>query len=141
MVMGTAFVLTGNYTWTSFFASLIPFFLVSNLLLLNQFPDVEPDKSIGRKHFPVVIGRKKSSIIFGAFYAFTFLSVGLGTLLHYLPGAGLLALLTLVLAVPVALKAYKNADNIPKLVPLMGLNVVINLVTPILLSIGLFVGR
>jgi 1,4-dihydroxy-2-naphthoate octaprenyltransferase len=41
MVMGTDFVLTGEYSWTAFIASLIPFFLVSNLLLLNQFPDVE----------------------------------------------------------------------------------------------------
>ena len=41
MVMGTHFVLTGNYAWTAFIASLIPFFLVSNLLLLNQFPDVD----------------------------------------------------------------------------------------------------
>ncbi|MFN2112815.1 MAG: prenyltransferase, partial [Anaerolineales bacterium] len=31
MVMGTDFALTGSYSWTSFAASLIPFFLVSNL--------------------------------------------------------------------------------------------------------------
>lgn len=35
MVMGTDYVLTGSYSWTAFVASLIPFFLVSNLLLLN----------------------------------------------------------------------------------------------------------
>ena len=45
--VGTDFALTGSYTWTAFLASLIPFFLVSNLLLLNQFPDVEADRSIG----------------------------------------------------------------------------------------------
>src|SRR4030042_5732906 len=35
MVMGTHFALTGHYSWTAFAASLVPFFLVSNLLLLN----------------------------------------------------------------------------------------------------------
>ncbi|TES88836.1 MAG: prenyltransferase, partial [Anaerolineales bacterium] len=40
VVMGTHFVLTGQYDWTAFIASLVPTFLVSNLLLLNQFPDV-----------------------------------------------------------------------------------------------------
>ena len=48
MVMGTDFVLSGSYSWTAFVASLVPFFLVSDLLLLNQFPDVEADKKIGR---------------------------------------------------------------------------------------------
>ena len=51
MVIGTHFVLTGKYSWTAFIASLVPFFLVNNLLLLNQFPDVEADRSIGRKTF------------------------------------------------------------------------------------------
>ena len=37
MVMGTGFVLTGAYSGTSFTTSFVPFFLVSNLLLLNQF--------------------------------------------------------------------------------------------------------
>ena len=39
MVMGTHFALTGEYPWTAFVASLVPFFLVNDLLLLNQFPD------------------------------------------------------------------------------------------------------
>ena len=33
-------------------------FLVNNLLLLNQFPDVQADQSIGRRHFPLVAGRR-----------------------------------------------------------------------------------
>ncbi|HHJ06807.1 MAG TPA: prenyltransferase, partial [Anaerolineae bacterium] len=33
-VMGTNFVLTGQYSLTAFFAALVPFFLVNNLLLL-----------------------------------------------------------------------------------------------------------
>ena len=42
MVVGTHLVLTGEFSWIALLASLVPFFLVSNLLLLNQFPDVEP---------------------------------------------------------------------------------------------------
>ncbi|MCK5360628.1 MAG: prenyltransferase, partial [Gammaproteobacteria bacterium] len=40
MVGGSYFALTGSYTKEVFLVSLIPFFLVNNLLLLNQFPDV-----------------------------------------------------------------------------------------------------
>ena len=140
MVMGTDFVLTGSYSWTAFFASLIPFFLVNNLLLLNQFPDVEADASIGRRNYPIIIGRKKSSLIFGAFLFLADASLVVGVLLGYLPTWSLLGLLNLVLVVPVALGAYRYADDIEKLIPILGQNVLINILTPLLVAIGLFIG-
>ena len=56
MVLSVHFALTGTFTWQALIASFVPFFLVSNLLLLNQFPDVEADRSVGRKHFPILVG-------------------------------------------------------------------------------------
>jgi len=138
MVMGTTFVLTGRYSWVSFFASLVPFFLVSDLLLLNQFPDVEADKSVGRNHLPITIGRKKSAVIYVAFLAGAYLSVILGFLLDVLPAWSLLALGTLILAIPTAMGSIKYADDIEKLMPHMAKNVLINILTPLILAIGLF---
>lgn len=140
MVMGTDFVLTGNYSWTAFFASLIPFFLVSNLLLLNQYPDVEADQSIGRKHFPILVGRQNSTVIYGIFLVATFLSLALGVYLQYLPIYSLIGLAALFLAVPTFIGVYRHAENIKKLMPYMGLNVVLNIITPLLVSVGLFLG-
>jgi 1,4-dihydroxy-2-naphthoate octaprenyltransferase len=140
MVMGTHFALTGTYTWSAFIASLVPTFLVSNLLLLNEFPDVEADQSIGRRHYPITIGRTASSTIYGVLLLLTYLSVIAGVILRLLPIFSLLALLT----VPLAWRAYRgsrqNAVNIPALVPSMGVNVIINLLAPLLLAIGLFIG-
>ena len=140
MVMGTHFALTGTYTWTAFCAALTPTFLVSNLLLLNQFPDVNADHSIGRRHFPVQVGRKLSSRLYGIFLLLTYLSVVSGVIIHWLPVPALLALLTIPLAWKAFRGAQENADNIPALVPSMGLNVIICLATPTLLAIGLFIG-
>jgi len=141
MVMGTHFALTGTYTWTAFIASLVSTCLVSNLLLFNQFPDVEADRSIGRKHFPILIGNKASSAIYGLFLLLTYVSVIVGILLSLLPLFSGLALLT----APLAWRAYQgsrqNAENIPALIPSMGMNVIINLVTPVLLAIGLWIGK
>ncbi len=140
MVMGTHFVLTGSYSWTSFIASLVPFFLVSNLLLLNQFPDVKADKSVGRKHFPVLIGNRASAIIYTVFLVLTYLSIVFGTWYNYLPRFSLLGLITLVIAVPAISGALRFHDDIKKLVPFMGMNVIINIVTPVLVAVGLFIG-
>ena len=140
MVMGTYFALTGEYSWTAFFASLVPFFLVSDLLLLNQFPDVEADSSVDRKHYPIVLGRQRSARIYIAFLILTYVVIVIGVLGHYLPITSLLGLLTIVISIPVAKTVLQNADDIEKLIPAMGKNVLINILTPILVAIGLLVG-
>jgi len=140
MVMGTHFSLTGSYTWISFVASLVPTFLVSDLLLLNQFPDVDADITIGRKHFPITIGRKASAIIYGTFLLLTYVTVAAGVAFGLMPKFTLLALLTIIPAWIAFQGAFRNADNIPALIPSMGLNVVVNISTPLLLAVGFFIG-
>jgi len=139
MVMGVHFALTGQYSWMAFFASLVPFFLVSNLLLLNQFPDVEADVSVGRKHFPIAIGRKRSSFIYSYFLLLTYVAIMVGVFLKVLPTGSLLGLATLLLAVPLLIGAQRNAEDVKKLIPYMGMNVLINLLTPVLVSLGLII--
>ena len=140
MVMGIDFVLTGSYSWTSFVASLVPFFLVSDLLLLNQFPDVEADKGVGRNHLPIAIGRKASVKVYTVFLAGAYMSIIFGYHTGVLPPECLIALATVVLAITVVRGVARYANDIPKLIPYMGRNVVVNILTPILLTIGLFAG-
>jgi 1,4-dihydroxy-2-naphthoate octaprenyltransferase len=140
MVMGTHFALTGTYSWTSFIAALVPTFLVSDLLLLNQFPDVEPDQSVGRRHFPITIGRKESSILYGILLALAYLSIIIGVLFSLLPVFSVIALLPTILAWRVYKGAKQNAENVPALIKPMSMNVILTLSTPVLLAIGLFLG-
>jgi len=138
IVLGAHFALTGAYSWTAFFASLVPFFLVSDLLLLNQFPDAEADQSVGRNHLPIRIGKRKSSYIYGVFLLGAYLAIGLGVILDKLPGAALLGLGTLILAVPAFMGALRHAEDTGKLIPAMSMNVLVNILTPVLTAIGLF---
>lgn len=140
MVMGTHFVLTGQYSPIALVGSLVPFFLVNNLLLLNQFPDVEADKTIGRKNCPIVLGKKASGLIYGAFLLLTYMSIIFGVYFGYLPVWSLLGLGTLIIAVPAFIGVLRFAEDTKKLIPSMGLNVAINIVTPTLVAVGLFVG-
>jgi 1,4-dihydroxy-2-naphthoate octaprenyltransferase len=141
MVVGTNMALTGVFSWTALAASAVPFFLVSNLLLLNQFPDVEADRTVGRKHFPLILGRKKSSIIYGAFLALSYLSIIAGVATSLLPLATAAGLLTIALAIPAFRGAYRRGDNAKELVPSLGLNVAINIATPALMAAGLLISK
>jgi 1,4-dihydroxy-2-naphthoate octaprenyltransferase len=137
MVVGTEFALSGSYSLTGFFASLVPFFLVSDLLLLNQFPDVEADRASGRRHLIIVLGRKAGAVVYGLFLAGCYASILTGVLAGFLPPLALLGLATLPLAVAAAHGAMKYKADIPRLIPFMGMNVILNLATPLLVGVGL----
>ena len=139
MVMSVHFALTGAYSWTAFVASLVPFFLVSDLLLLNQFPDMEADRGGGRRHFPILIGRKTSSLIYGAFLLAAYLAIVLGVAFGFLPAISLIGLLGAVIAVPAGINAFRYSEDIGRLIPSLGLNVLLNLATPVLVGIGLLI--
>lgn len=138
MTLGTHFVLTGNYSTTAVVASLVPFFLVSDLLLLNQFPDREADMTVGRRHLLIVLGARGSSVVYAGFLIAAYVVVIVGVLAGVMPKLCLLGLLSAPLAVLAMRGAYRFGENIPKLVPYMGLNVVLNLVTPVLVGLGFF---
>ncbi|OYU68505.1 MAG: prenyltransferase, partial [Burkholderiales bacterium PBB5] len=61
MVLGTQLALAGGSTPAALVASLVPWCQVSGLLLLNQFPDVEADRQVGRRHLPMLWGRPRAA--------------------------------------------------------------------------------
>jgi 1,4-dihydroxy-2-naphthoate octaprenyltransferase len=138
MVMGSHFALSGHYSLIAFAASLVPTFLVSNLLLLNQFPDVEADQSIGRRHFPITIGRQASSRLYGQLLILAYATIIISTLAGLFPWTSLLALLTAIPAWQAYRLAARHAESIPELLPAMGLNVIVTVGTPFLLALGFF---
>jgi len=139
MVMGAGYVLTGHYTVTLFTAALVPFFLVNDLLLLNQLPDLEPDRAAGRRHLPIVLGRQRSVFVYSLQLFLAYLTIVVGWRAGLLPAGSLIALATVVPAVAVVRRARVHARSVPDLIPALGLNVAINLLTPLLLAIGIFV--
>jgi len=139
MVMGTYFALTGTYSLAAGLASLIPGFLVSNLLLLNQFPDVEADASVSRRHFPISIGLAKSSLIYTALVLAAYLALIISVEVGKLPDLALLGLVTLPLGLLVVMGVRKYHNRIEHLVPIMGRNVMLTLFFPLLMAIGIIV--
>ncbi|UCD70868.1 MAG: prenyltransferase [Syntrophobacterales bacterium] len=137
MVVGTHFVLTGRYDWFAFSASLVPGFLVSNLLLINQFPDVEADRCVKRRHLPIVIGRQASAYAYAVLALSAFCWVAIAVILGLFPPWSLLALLPIPLAIVTIRGIIRNAENVNALISFLGKNVIYTLATPFLLGVGL----
>jgi 1,4-dihydroxy-2-naphthoate octaprenyltransferase len=139
MVMGTYFALTGHYSLAAGLASLVPGFLVSNLLLLNQFPDVEADASVSRRHYPISIGLAKSSLIYAGLVLAAYLALLISVEVGKLPDLALLGLITLPLGLLLVRGVRRYHNQIERLVPIMGRNVMLTLLFPMLMAIGIIV--
>lgn len=138
MVMGTYFVLMGEYSWLAFAVSLIPFFLVNNLLLLNQFPDYEADKQVGRRNILIAMGLNQGVKVFRWFLLAAFLTLLLLVALSWLPLWALLGMLTLIFALPLTLKVKHYYQQVHHLHSALAWNVLVNLLTPALIALGLW---
>lgn len=140
MVVGTYFTQTGQYSLTAGLASLVPGFLVSNLLLLNQFPDVEADKVASRRHIPIAYGRRFGARVYAVLMLATYVSLAVGVGVGVLPLTALIGLLTLPLAVKTVMGALKNYDDAEKLMPSLGSNILVILLTTLLTGVGILLG-
>lgn len=139
MVLGAEFCLSGRITPAGIVASFIPFFLVCDLLLLNQFPDADVDVKFNRRHVLIAIGKKASAVLYVIFLAAAYVTLVLGVVLKLFPLWSLLGLATMALAVPVSIRVIQKAEDIPALIPSLPMNVLINLLTPVLVGIGLMI--
>jgi 1,4-dihydroxy-2-naphthoate octaprenyltransferase len=113
--------------------------LVGLLLFLNEFPDVEADKTAGRRHVVVLFGRRTSSWIYVVFLVATYLSVLLSVAMTAAPLAVLISLITLPIGYKAMRIVLKSYDRVPELVPALGLNVTVILSTIALIALGFLI--
>lgn len=136
MVCGTEFALSGHVSQLSATVSLVPFFLCNNLLLLNQIPDIEADKQVGRRHFPIAYGVRNTISVYLLFSLCTALIILAGSLGELFSLIAILSALPLILTLFVAKGVERHTEDNQALIPYLGVNVGVTLFTPPLL--GLF---
>ncbi|MFC1870188.1 prenyltransferase [Chloroflexota bacterium] len=139
-VLGAYLVQTGDYTLPAVIAAVPSGFLVHNLLLLNEFPDVEADAIANRKTLPITMGRRGAGIVYSAVTIAVYVWIIGAVVARVMPAFALIALLTLPFAVK-AIKGGLNYREPDKLVPALGSNVMVVLLTQLLLGIGYILAR
>jgi len=136
LVLGSYFVQTGRYSWEALVASLAPGILTSNLLFLNEFPDREADQKGGRRHLVISLGKKDASYLFVILLATSYLCILVGVLTKMMPLMTLIGLGTVIFGWKAARGALKYHNDMDRLVPILGANVITILGTQALLAIG-----
>jgi 1,4-dihydroxy-2-naphthoate polyprenyltransferase len=134
-VLGAYFIQTGHYNWTALIASVPSGILVLNLLLLNEFPDTEADKTAARRTLPITMGTRKAAIFYSILTILTYVWIIAEVFLAGIPAWTLLGLLTLPFAIK-AIRGSFSSSDLKKILPAMASNVIVVLVTQLLLGIG-----
>ncbi|MCB2148967.1 MAG: prenyltransferase [Deltaproteobacteria bacterium] len=140
-ILGFYFVQTGRYDWKVLVVSIPSGILVHNLLLLNEFPDVEADRKGGRKTTPVLFGlvaaarsfRLATIAVYGWIIGCVMTTLTIGSVV--MPIYCLIVLLALPWAVK-AMRGSKEYHDRSRLIRAMGDNVTFILLTHVLLGLG-----
>ncbi len=141
MVNLGAVALMGRYDIAVLAASLVVALLASHLLLINQLPDIEADRSVGRRHLAIAWGVPAAAGVSFALVLGVYAVVIAAAMTGVLPKLALLGLLTAPLAVSVSWRARRFDPAHPEdFIPAMGLNVIVTLSTPVLLAVGIVLG-
>ncbi len=140
IVMGTHVVLTGEYSIQAGIVSLVPFFLANNLLLLNQYPDIAADRSVGRRHFPIVYGERKGIMLYGNTVMATCGVIVLGILTGIFPELSIVCFFPMGIAVMVFFGIARHGTSLGRLLPYLGMNVGATVLTSVFLGLSIIYG-
>jgi len=140
MTQGTHLLFNPQLPAASWWIAAIPFLLINNLLLLNQYPDLEADRNSGRKHFPIRYGIATSNLALlasavGAYAILTGLLVQ-----NAVPPLTAIAYVPAGLALIAVFGAFRYGAQIGAHPPLMACNVAAACLTPLSISIALKLG-
>ena len=140
MVAGTHFALTGEYSSFSWLVGVVPFLVINNLLLLNQYPDLRADREVGRNNLLIAYGTKAGAMIYGLFVMLAIAAVILLVVSGLLPTLSLVALLPIPLALLALSGAVRHAEDIGDYPHYLGANVAVAVLTPALLGASIMLG-
>src|SRR5690554_1339338 len=138
MTLGSIWVLQQELSIGAWLLAALVALLVNNLLLLNQFPDVDADYKVGRRTLPIVWGKARCTALLALQYLFAFCLVIFAVVFGFLPTQSLLVLLAAPLLYVLIPGIYANKGSVLKLTPYLGLNVIFIHAFMLLLIAGLF---
>jgi 1,4-dihydroxy-2-naphthoate octaprenyltransferase len=141
VVVGTYYVQAQEISPGALMAGIPVGFLITNVLFINQFPDREADRAVGKNHWVVRLGKKKAAKVFVFLVSAVYASVALGVLVGILPKVSLITFGTIPLSLKGVLVALREYDHSPQLRPVQALTILTHLSTGLLLSLSFYLSE
>ncbi len=139
MTLGAYFVQAQRFSLEAFLASIPIALLIAGVLYINEFPDYNADKTVGKKTMVVRLGRERAVIPYIFIMLLGYVVVLVFSLTGTLPVSTLISLATIPLGVKAIQFARKYHSVSFKLVPANAMTILSHLLTGLLLTIAFVV--
>ncbi len=136
--IGTYYVQTGTVTTHCILLSLPLAFLITSIIVINEFQDSRADLRVGKKTIVVRMGKKRAVWLFSALTAASCLPVIIGTTAGIMPPLTLISLLTLPIGLKAIRTAAKHYNTSVDLLPANRSAIINHILTGIILAIVYF---
>jgi 1,4-dihydroxy-2-naphthoate octaprenyltransferase len=135
-VMGSFLLQRGVIGPESFWAGVPVGFLVMGILILNEFPDIEADRAVGKRNWLVRLGSVRGVWVYLTVISLAYLTIFAGVISGIFPVRVLFSYTTLPLALWVLFKVWRYRDQVPQIIPALAGNIGLHLATGLVLCIG-----
>jgi len=136
MVFGSYYVQAQTMALKPLVASIPVGLLIASVLLINEIPDYDADKRVGKNTLVVRLGRKRAADVYGMLMFLTYAVILLEVSLSLMPVLTLLSFLTAPLAIRAVYVAKRNYEEPRKLVPANVGTILVHLFTGLLLCVA-----
>lgn len=141
VVLGSYYVQAQRLSYEPLWASIPLGLLITAVLYINEFPDCEADRAVGKHTLVVALGRERAVWGYVALLVVTYGVILVGITLGIFPLTLLLALLTLPLAYRGIRGAVRFHSNTRKLIPTNAATIQVHLTTGLLLCLGYAIAK
>jgi len=136
MALGSYYVQAQKIAPEPLVASIPVGLLIAEVLWINEIPDYDADKHVGKNTLVVRLGRKRAADVYGMLMFSTYAVILLGVSLSLMPVLTLLSFLTAPLAIRAVCVARRNYGDTRKLIPANAGTILVHLFTGLLLCIA-----
>lgn len=136
MTLGAYYVQTQTLSWEPVVAAVPVSLLIAAVLYVNELPDYNADKAVGKRTIVVRLGRSRAFAVYTIMVAGAYLAILAGVVAGVLPVPALLAFIALPLCIRAAQYTRKHHSSSFDLIPANAMTVMSHLVTGLLLALA-----
>jgi 1,4-dihydroxy-2-naphthoate octaprenyltransferase len=123
LTLGSYYALTGRAAPEGFYIGLPLAFLITAILWINEFPDLEADTAAAKEHLVARLGLKNSLWVYARLMLAPFLCLPLLIEIFHLPGHLFAALIALPLAVRAIRQVWITPPTDEEFIPIQALTI------------------
>jgi 1,4-dihydroxy-2-naphthoate octaprenyltransferase len=109
--------------------------MISNVLYLNELPDIEADATGGRRNIPTLLGRRHAAQLYAILEAIAVAWIPTAVVLRLVPMPTIIALGSLPFAIKATRVTLRQFSNTSKMVPALA-NIATAYLTILLSTVG-----